>query len=62
MSLLAIILGFMALMGGIGLAAGLLPRPSRGCPRCTRRVLLTAKRCRNCGYRFTPDGSDRYVR
>jgi hypothetical protein len=52
----------MVLMGGIGIAAASLPRPTRACPRCTRRVLLTAKRCRNCGYRFTPDGSDRYVR
>jgi len=26
--------------------------PTRSCPKCTSRVRLTAKRCRNCGYRF----------
>jgi predicted amidophosphoribosyltransferase len=61
-SVFAVIIGFMVLLGGIGAAAMFLPRASRECPRCTRRVLLTAPRCRNCGYRFAPEGRDRYVR
>jgi predicted amidophosphoribosyltransferase len=61
-TLFAIFVGFMVVIGGITVAAMLLPRPSRSCPRCTRRVLLTAARCRNCGYRFAPEARDRYVR
>jgi len=58
----AVIIGFMLVLGGIGAVSMLMPRPTRECPRCTRRVLLTAPRCRNCGYPFAPDGRDRYVR
>jgi predicted amidophosphoribosyltransferase len=43
--------------------AALLPRPSRECPRCGRRVPLTAPRCRRCKYQLAPDGSlPRYMR
>jgi hypothetical protein len=58
----AVIIGFMALMGALGIVVALMPRPSRSCPQCEGPVALTAKRCRACGYRFGPDGSDRYVR
>ena len=62
MTAFAVIVGFMVVMGGIGVLAAMMPRPSRSCPGCDAPVALTAKRCVACGYRFGPDGSDRYVR
>jgi len=60
---LTIVLAFMAVLVLFALIAALLPRPSRECPKCGRRVPLTAPRCRQCNYQFAPDGSlPRYMR
>ena len=60
---LAVVVGFMAVLVLFALIAALLPRPSRECPKCGRRVSLTAPRCRRCNYQFAPDGSlPRYMR
>jgi predicted amidophosphoribosyltransferase len=57
------LIAFMAILVVFALIAALLPRPSRECPKCERRVPLTAPRCRRCGYQFAPDGSlPRYMR
>jgi predicted amidophosphoribosyltransferase len=57
-----IVIVFMVLLGGVGLVAAFLPRPSRECPNCGKPVPLTAPRCRHCDYPFAPDGSPRYIR
>ena len=62
MSTFAVIIGFMVLMGGIAALSWLLPQPVRPCPECEQDVRLTARHCRNCGYRFGPDGKARWVR
>ena len=63
MSLFAIVIGFMVVIVAFGIAAWFLPRPSRECPECGRDVAQTAARCRQCGYKFAPDGSlSRYIR
>lgn len=63
MSLFAVVIGFMVVIVGLAVVAAFLPRPSRECPNCGRKVPLTAPRCRRCGYRFAPDGSmSRYIR
>jgi predicted amidophosphoribosyltransferase len=59
----AIVIAFMAVLVVFAVVATLLPRPSRECPKCGRRVPLTAPRCRHCQYQFAPDGSlPRYMR
>jgi hypothetical protein len=42
---LAIAIGLFALVLGRG--------PTRECPQCGGRVVLTARRCRGCQYTFT---------
>jgi hypothetical protein len=32
-------------------------RPTKNCPDCAEPVLLAARRCRHCGYRFDEPGS-----
>ena len=60
---LAVVLAFMGVLVLFALIAALLPRPSRECPKCGRRVPLTAPRCRRCNYQLAPDGSlPRYMR
>jgi hypothetical protein len=44
---------FFALIVALGLcvAGGMLAhRPKRSCPRCTRQIAQSARRCRHCGY------------
>ena len=37
------------------IAAGAIQKlPTRQCHRCTRRVPVTARTCRYCGYEFEP--------
>jgi predicted amidophosphoribosyltransferase len=60
---LVVVLVFMAVLVLFAVIAALLPRPSRECPKCGRRVPLTAPRCRWCKYQLAPDGSlPRYMR
>jgi predicted amidophosphoribosyltransferase len=44
---------FFVLLAALGLCVvgGMLAhRPKRTCPRCTRQIAQSARRCRHCGY------------
>jgi hypothetical protein len=47
-------LGAVALTGLLVLVAALHRTPSRPCYQCGRRVPISARVCRYCGYEFSP--------
>jgi hypothetical protein len=54
LSLASFLLGLVGFGGLLILVSALHRAPVRPCHRCERRVPISARTCRYCGYEFSP--------